>query len=256
MAQGRDSVPQPSLRAVTFDVTHTLIHCPRLGEIYAEVLGRHGVEAAPGEAGRLVRQVWQELACLADPGRDRFTSHPEGPAGWWKRFLERLCEHLGAPPSRFAAAELFHRFGQAESWEVYPDVPDALAGLRGLGLRLAVVSNWDTRLPGLLEGLGLARRFDAVVYSSQAGVEKPDPRIFHEALRRLEVGPAAALHVGDGRLEDVEGAIGAGLRALHLVRPGVRRGRRGETAGDLADLSSLPVLLAEARGAAVLDFGR
>ena len=32
------------IQAVTFDVTHTLIHSPRLGEIYAEILGRHGVE--------------------------------------------------------------------------------------------------------------------------------------------------------------------------------------------------------------------
>jgi hypothetical protein len=104
------------IRAVTFDVTHTLIHCPRLGEIYAEVLGRHGIEVSAAEAERLVRLVWQELACLADPSRDRFTSHPEGPAGWWKRFLERLCEHLEAPPpSRFAAAELFSRFARADA---------------------------------------------------------------------------------------------------------------------------------------------
>jgi putative hydrolase of the HAD superfamily len=235
--------PVPIIRAVTFDVTHTLIHCPRLGEIYAEVLGRHGVRVAPEEAERLVRLVWQELACLADPARDRFTSHPEGPAGWWKRFLERLCEHLEAPPpSRFAAAELFARFSRADSWEVYPDVRDTLTTLRAQGLKLGIVSNWDHRLPELLQGFGLARLFDALVYSSDAGVEKPDPRIFEAALRRLEVEPrhaGTALHVGDGRLEDVEGAQAVGMRALHLTR--------GRGAGDLRDLASLPRLLAGGR---------
>ena len=227
------------IRAVTFDVTHTLIHCPRLGEIYAEVLGRHGVRVAPDEAARLVRLVWQELACVADPARDRFTSHPEGPAGWWKRFLERLCEHLEAPPpSRFAAAELFARFARADSWEVYPDVRGTLDVLRGQGIRLAVVSNWDHRLPELLDRLALSPFFDALVYSSDVGVEKPDPRIFESALRRLDVsieGAGAALHVGDGRLEDVEGAQAVGMRALHLTR--------GRGAGDLRDLASLPGLL-------------
>ena len=226
----------PILRAVTFDVTHTLMHCPRLGEIYADVLGRHGVRVPPDEAGRLVRLVWQEMACVADPARDRFTSHPEGPAGWWKRFLERLCEHLGVPPpSRFAAAELFARFARADSWEVYPDVRVTLAALREQGLKLGIVSNWDHRLPELLDRLRLAPLFDALVYSSDVGVEKPDPRIFEAALRRLEVPPGAALHVGDGRLEDVEGAQAVGMRALHLTR--------GRGAGDLRDLAPLPGLL-------------
>ena len=220
------------IRAVTFDVTGTLLHSPRLGELYAEVLSRHGIAVSPGEAGRLVRLVWQELACSADPGRDRFRSHPEGARGFWQRFLERLAEHLEAPvPSRFAAAELFHRFGTPEAWEVYPEVREVLTALREQGLRLAVISNWDERLPLLLERLGLTPFFDAVVTSSEVGVEKPDGRIFTEALRRLGVEPGEALHVGDSPLDDVEGAIAAGMEAVRLDR-----GRRG---GGIPDLRAL-----------------
>lgn len=237
----------PPLAAVTFDVTHTLIHSPCLGEIYSEVLERHGIDVEPAEAARLVRVVWQELACLAEPGRDRFTSHPEGPRGWWARFLARLCEHLEAPPpSRFAAAELFARFARPDAWEVYPEVPAALDSLRERGLRLAVVSNWDHRLPGLLAGLGLARRFDAVVTSSEVGVEKPDPRIFAAALARLGVDSGAAVHVGDGRLEDVDGALAAGLGAILLARGA---GRVGATVPVVRELSELPPLLAGAAAA-------
>ncbi|HEX3527451.1 MAG TPA: HAD-IA family hydrolase [Thermoanaerobaculia bacterium] len=228
-----------TIEAVTFDVTNTLIHSPQLGELYAEVLSRHGVTVTPDAAARLVREVWQELACLAERGRDRFTAHPGGPRGWWKRFLERMCERLEAPPpSPFAAAELFYRFATPEAWEVFPEVPAVLARLRARGLRLAVVSNWDPRLPDLLESLGLARSFDAIVYSSEVGVEKPDPRIFLSALGRLKVEPAAALHVGDGKVEDAEGAAAAGLHALLLDRRrGVGKG------GDLHDLAPLPGLL-------------
>lgn len=228
------------IRALTFDVTGTLIHSPRLGALYSEVLGRHGIQVDPHQAGRLVREVWQELACRADPGSDRFTANPAGPRGWWKRFLDRFCEHLEAPPpSPFAAAELYHRFASAEAWKVYSEVPGVLSRLQEAGLRLGVISNWDPRLPDLLERLDLARFFDAIVYSSAVGVEKPDRRIFLHAVERLRVPPGSALHVGDGRLEDVEGALGAGLRALHLDR------LRGT--GDLRDLSRLPILLAAGR---------
>lgn len=238
------------LAAVTFDATGTLFHAPRLGEIYSEVLGRHGIEVAPREALGLIRLVWQELGCLSDPGRDRFTSHLGGERGWWQRFLERFCELLEAPPpTRFAAAELFHLFGRAEAWEVYPEVPEVLAALRAQGLRLAVISNWDHRLPGLLEDLGLARRFDAVVYSSAVGVEKPDRRIYARALELLAAEAGEVLHVGDRRLEDAEGAAAAGLQTLLLDR-------RGGPSADLRDLSPLPDLAARARAGAMLDWTR
>lgn len=240
-------------RAITFDVTRTLIHSPRLIEIYREVLERHGIEAPAGELRRLMPVVWEELDCLAEVGRDRFSAHPEGPRGWWRRFLERLCEHLGAPaPSPFAAAELFHRFGRADAWEVYPEVPATLAALKRLGLPLAVVSNWDDRLPPLLDALGIGRSFDAIVYSAAVGVEKPDPRIFLYALERLGVAPEEAVHVGDCTREDVEGALAAGMEALHLVRPGAPSLARPERGGrgDLSELSPLPDLIEISRAPA------
>jgi len=227
------------IQAVTFDVTHTLIRCPRLGEIYSEVLGRHGVEVAPAEARRLIGEVWRELACSADPSCDRFSAHPEGPRGWWQRFLERFCERLEAPPpTRFAAAELFYRFAGGDAWEVYPEVPAVLDALRDRGLRLGVISNWDTRLPEVLRQLDLARRFDAVVYSSAVGVEKPDSRIFRRALRALGVESRAALHIGDSRLEDAGAAAGprrprSGVRPRRLARLAAWRDRRGPEAGEL-----------------------
>ncbi|MEO8505106.1 MAG: hypothetical protein ABI609_14495, partial [Acidobacteriota bacterium] len=60
------------LRAVSFDVTRTLIHSPRLGAIYSEVLLRHGMTVETAEVERLVPVVWQELACSVPSGADRF----------------------------------------------------------------------------------------------------------------------------------------------------------------------------------------
>jgi len=226
-AIGSDRRPREGLAAVTFDVTGTLLDSPRIGEIYAEVLHRHGLPGAPEEIRRLIPLVWRELDCLAVLGQDRFASHPGGARGYWGRFIARLALHLGAPepPTPFVVAELFHRFGTPEAWEVYPDVLPAFEALRARGLRLAVISNWDDRLPGLLDALGLGPYLTAVVYSSDVGTEKPDPAIFEVALERLGLEwPEAVLHVGDSLRHDVEGAQAAGMRAVHLDRDGSKGG--------------------------------
>ena len=220
------------IEGIGLDATGTLFEIVDLGGEYARVLARHGVELDPRELARLVPEVWREFACTADPARDRFASHPGGARGFWRDVLDRLLARAGAAPaSPFAAAELFERFAGAGPWRLFDDVAPALARLRTAGLRLAVVSNWDERLPRLVAALGLESSFDAVVFSSAVGFEKPHPAIFAAASDALGVAPARLLHVGDRRLEDVEGARGAGWRALLLDRAG---------GGDLASLAELP----------------
>ena len=207
------------LRAVTFDITGTLVHSPRLSEIYWQVLERHGHRVRLRDVRRELPHTLDDMACQVDQRWDRFTAHSGGERGYWRAFLERLCRRLGThAPSPFAAAELFDRFRRAESWEVFEDVVPTLESLSKQGLRLGVVSNWDHRLPSLLEDLGLAHLFHNITYSSLCGVEKPHPHIFHRCLAALDVPPARALHVGDRALEDAEGALGAGMRALRLDR--------------------------------------
>jgi REG-2-like HAD superfamily hydrolase len=238
--------PRPALRAVTLDATGTLIRAPRLGELYREVFLRHGlvVAADAGEVERLVHRVWQELACRTDGSTDRFSLHPEGARGWWRRFAERVAEHLGArPPTPFATAELYERFARPEAWELYPDALPALERLRERGLALAVVANWDERLPRVLEGLGLGPHLDAVVYSAEVGYEKPDPRPFLAALARLGAPPEAAAHVGDRLREDAEGAAAVGMAAVLLDRRGDRPRPAEPASAVIRSLAELPATL-------------
>lgn len=234
-------IPVPT--ALTLDATGTLIHCPRRGEIYAEVLRRHGLEAAPEAVESGLARVFEEQECLSAYGRDRYAAHPDGPEGYWRGVLQRLAEHLGlAAPSPFAAAELYDRFAKADAWEVYPEIPGVLRRLAAAGIPMAVIGNWDLRLSGLLEALDLAPFFQAVLVSAELGVEKPHPVIFRAALRALATGPAQVLHVGDDRRKDLEGAQGLGLEARWLVRPPktVRGFAQAETVASLAEV--LPLL--------------
>jgi putative hydrolase of the HAD superfamily len=223
------------IKAITFDATGTLLHSPSLGAVYAEVLGRHGVSVEGARARELVRQVWQEFDCASGMERDRFASHPGGARGWWRDFLDRFCAHLDAgPASPFAAAELYDRFSKAESWELFSDVRPALEALGAAGIELAVVSNWDERLPGLLSDLGVAGYFREILCSAEVGLEKPHPGIFESTLAALGAEPEEVLHVGDSRRLDLEGAQAIGMHALLLDRDG---------RGDLRSLADLPKLV-------------
>jgi len=240
---GDSNVDVPGvIKAVSFDATGTLFYAPRLGDIYAEVLRRHGLEVTPRQATRLVRTVWDEFDCrrAGTSGRDRFSSHPQGVRGWWSEFVARILAYLGGSVEpAFVAAELFDRFATPESWEPYPEVRSVLRNLRARGFLLAVVSNWDDRLHRLLDGLGLGP-FDAVLCSAEVGFEKPHPAIFQACLAELaslanpELASSECLHVGDRRLEDREGAQAAGMSSVLLTRGGE---------GELSDLRSLEELL-------------
>ncbi len=207
------------IEAVTFDATGTLMTPRDLTGDYQRVLARHGVRTEAALLEPAIRNAWRELSCTVDPARDRFAAHSGGARGYWRRFVERVAALAGSGrPSPFAAAELFELFGREASWRVYDDVLPALERLAATGIRRAVISNWDERLPRLLERLDLARFFEAVVISQAVGVEKPHPRIFETALERLAVPAPRVLHVGDSAREDVEGALGIGMAALRLER--------------------------------------
>jgi putative hydrolase of the HAD superfamily len=105
-------------------------------------------------------------------------------------------------------------------FELMPDALPALDALAARGARVAVVSNWDYGLPAVLEGLGVADRFDAVATSAAVGAAKPDPAIFRAALARLGAAPGQALHCGDSPRYDCAGATAAGIGAVLIDRDG------------------------------------
>jgi putative hydrolase of the HAD superfamily len=105
-------------------------------------------------------------------------------------------------------------------FRAYPDAAPALEALRGRGLTLVCVSNWDVSLGDVLARCGLADSLDAVVTSAAVGAAKPDPAIFRAALEVAGCAPGEALHVGDTESEDVAGARAAGIEALLIDRNG------------------------------------
>jgi putative hydrolase of the HAD superfamily len=122
------------------------------------------------------------------------------------------------PPSRTFFDALYARFALANCWRVFDDALPAITRLKGRGLRLGVVSNWDERLEPILVNTGLRRHFEVVIVSINEGVRKPDASIFLEAARQLDSPASGVLHVGDSFEEDYQGAKRAGCQAKWLAR--------------------------------------
>lgn len=208
-----------TLKAVFFDAAGTLIKTTRpVGDNYALTAKQYGMEVSAQEVGERFRACFSSAPPLAFPGAP-VERIPDLERQWWKDLVQRIFEPYG----RFARfdeyfSDLFLYFSRAAAWSLYPEAPEALAALKERGLTLAVVSNFDSRLPPILEGLGIASLFDSVILSSRVGYAKPAPEIFHEALNRYRLKGDEALHVGDSRQKDVAGAKAAGLSAILLDR--------------------------------------
>lgn len=97
----------------------------------------------------------------------------------------------------------------------YADVLPVLPLLQGM-LRLGVITNGNADL----EVIGMNHHFEYQLSSSVFGRAKPDPGIFLAACEAMGVAPQDAVYVGDDLRLDVQGAQGAGLRAVWMNRHG------------------------------------
>ena len=157
---------------------------------------------------------------------------------WWKQLVRQVFEPFG-PFDSFDAYfdELFAYFARAESWELYPEAIETLRALRERGLKLAVVSNFDSRLRNILEGLGAASWFDGIFVSSAVGYAKPDRRIFDFVIKSRQLVATNVLHVGDSVTNDIDGATNAGVKAILVDRKGTHE------ADTIARVASLKEIL-------------
>ena len=130
--------------------------------------------------------------------------------------------------------ELIRRDGGVGMWDyTFPWIAEALHRLHTAGYRLAVCSNADGQVKGLLERLGYAKYLETITDSTVEGVAKPDPELFYISLRRMGLeryvkqAKAAArgegeappvLYIGDSYRNDVVGSQNAGLDYL-LIDP-------------------------------------
>ncbi|MGA7616008.1 MAG: HAD family hydrolase [Thermoanaerobaculia bacterium] len=216
------------LKAIVFDLWETLISDPpeiskkqeqrRLKRI-EEILSAAGHADTAERIENAYRRTWHRCLEL-----------------YWSKDLDiptrtqidHFLESLELDPDSFSEeilGEIEHAYSIA-ALELMPILtPGAAELLERLKREYAIglISNTG-RTPGwvlreILDSHGLARWFDAMVFSNEHGECKPKRSIFEACCKALGVEPAEAVFVGDNLQVDVWGAQRCGMRGIHYIPP-------------------------------------
>lgn len=202
-------------RAVFFDVDFTLIYpgATFQGEGYRRFCASHGFEVDPSRFEAAVAASSHLLDEVEEPLYDDRI---------FIDYTASIIHHMGGKGAAVerAAREIYAEWAGNHHFEMYDDVAPVLKALHARGLVVGVISNSHRSLDAFRDHFGLNGFIHAAVSSFEHGYLKPHPSIFEEALQRAGVEPRAAVMVGDSLKADVEGALGAGMRAVLLRRSG------------------------------------
>ena len=192
------------IRAVLFDLFETLVT-----ESATRPAGVSSLAVEFGCERKAFRSEWKAVRSAVTVGRLSFGQALSDVAAKLggqveEATVQRLCEERTRTKAQ-AFAHIEHQ------------VLAMLDHLRGRNLRLGIVSNCCAEDVAAWPHCSLAQRFDCTVFSFEVGLEKPDPRIYAEAVRRLGGDVSQTWFIGDGGSDELSGARQAGLRAFKAL---------------------------------------
>jgi putative hydrolase of the HAD superfamily len=179
------------------------------------------------------------------------TEHWSGPP---TGLVREAFDRLGVPVSGAELLGAMDGYAKAiAGWStVDPDAPSTLQLLRERGYRLGLLSNtwWAADWHNAdLAMHGLAGLLDAIVYTSDLPHSKPHRSVFAEVARRLDAKPDECVMIGDRMVDDVSGALEAGMRAVWRKNESGFPSSIAVPTAELEKLSDLPDLLKKWGGA-------
>jgi phosphoglycolate phosphatase len=185
-------------------------------------------------------------------------NHVRAQLGWSRMPMDAVKVHVGDGVERLLADctgldaktvallvpkwRAYYLDHAVDGTTLLPGAREVLDAGRARGIPMAVVSNKPAApVARILDGLGIAGYFGAVLGGDSLPTKKPDPAMVHEALRLLGgAAPRDAWLVGDGP-QDVAAAKAAGCAAVLL--PGYGNLREARALGPDAEVPGLAALV-------------
>ncbi|MEQ2283636.1 Haloacid dehalogenase-like hydrolase domain-containing protein 3 [Ameca splendens] len=213
------------LRCVLWDVKDTLLKVRgSVGVQYSKEAERWGLSLHPAEVDAAFRETHR---CYSNRYPNYGVSQGLTGQDWWMGVVRHTlsqCRVNDPALLNTMATNLYQNFCNAENWEVFPDTKMALERCSSLGLKLGVVSNFDKRLEAILRSCGLLSYFSFLVTSEEAGVAKPSPAIFHQALQKCGTPADRVAHIGDHYVYDYLASRSVGIHGFLLDRDNSHKG--------------------------------
>ena len=206
----------PLPRAILFDMDDTLIEFARsAGPCWKTVCDRFASECdGPSPEALLGALDAYRTWYWGDPERHRIgrldmaAARRGVIAGAFRSLGLDRPALIGPMADAFAEA-------RADALRLFPEAIDVLRGLRGLSIRLALITNGESgEQRAKIDRFGLAPYFDCILVEGEFGVGKPDARVYRHVLEQLGVGPTDASMVGDNLEWDVWGAQQVEVRGI------------------------------------------
>ena len=240
----------PAIQAIIFDLGGTLLEFPNWDD---QVADRWGATfdffraARPTEELARAEFVQAMLGAEMEHWRRVDNEHWSGPpSGLVHDGYARLGRHADEA-TIIAVLDAYAR--AIDGWATpFPDAQPTLEHLRGRGYRIGLLSNtwWAADWHNAdLATHGLGHYLDELVYTSDLPHSKPHPSVFRTVAERLGVAHEHCVMIGDRPVDDISGALGAGMRGILKTngRPPATPPHITPTA-IIAHLAELPAVLA------------
>ena len=194
---------------VSFDLDGVIMRGPFVSAVRPRVWAHLGQSAglAHVAAEDLEQHIWRAVR----QEHDRRLAAQEYVAAWnWQEIYDEVSRSVGGAPVPDLATIVREACSLDDTIALLPGVSLGLQRLKQAGIGLVATTNgyYAYQWP-VLESLGVADYFEAVITPDVAGFAKPDPRIFG-------LVPGLVAHVGDLLLHDVLAANLAGIQSLWL----------------------------------------
>jgi len=189
------------IRLIIFDLWDTLAYkCTKVGGT------RHLIRIMkPGIARKKFVKIF-ENSLQTKRWRSKYAAYQD------------LCEKVGFPATRENVQMLIKLRNYSESKTgLFKHTLPMLKKLRNSGYRIGLISNTSLFATSKLKKK--TRLFDFIDYplcSYDAGMIKPDPRIFRKMLGIAKVRPSEVIMIGDKMDDDVRAARKIGMNAIHF----------------------------------------
>jgi len=224
------AVPLPGVEMCVFDAYGTLFD-------FNSAVARH--RRAVGPSAEALSELWRTKQIQYTWLRNAMGTY----APFWQVTGEALDHCLAAHRVADPAARE-RLMGAYLALDPFPEAPGMLACLTRAGMRTAILSNGNPdMLDPMVTASGLANHFEMVLSVDEAGVFKPDPRVYRLVEARCGVTPDKVCFLSSN-CWDAHGAAEFGFRTVWVNRTGAPNDNLpGTLSAEIRDLSELPDLI-------------